>query len=369
MIYKTLPSFPNIKIPIANSGDLENDTNLFISIGEYPVYDERVYDYMENDDITGKAYEKAVENVVENKSVLDIGCGENIDWAICAVDYYAQNAVALEGQKSTYELAKKVLEKYRYKDQVELINKYSFDYETKEKFEVCVSEIIGTIASSEGAIYAIKDAKERLLIPEAEIIPYRCQTLMGAICLQEDVPLQFHPDALDYIDQIFKFAGQPFDLRLTLTHNRPDLLKTDFAVVEDLKFEKELKINETFQFKLTVKDNCKIDGFLFWIRLQVENYGNIIDSLNQETGWENIYIPIFDEPKEFKEGDIIEGYFMRMAIENLDYRENKIHPGYKIKITSINNVGMIGGWTEFYSAYKGMYRNSKQIYKKLFMCE
>lgn len=52
-----------------------------------------------------------------------------------------------------------------------------------ERVDVCVSEVIGTIGSSEGAAAVFADARERFLRPGGASVPARCTTMAAAVTL------------------------------------------------------------------------------------------------------------------------------------------------------------------------------------------
>jgi protein arginine N-methyltransferase 1 len=355
MLTKSLKSFPSLSVPIS----FDSLPSLFVSVGEYPVYDTECYHFMQGDVKITKAYCNALKNNVKNKNVLDVGTGQYMDWATIALDYGAAKATGLEVMPQTYLKALSITQEARYKNKLKLVNLISTKYKTKEKFDVCVSEIIGTIGSSEGVINALNDVRKRLLIPEGVMIPYSCQTLVGAIGLRNLNPNpQFHASAYKYIDQIFQWNKKPFDLRITLEKNHPSAIMSTTDIVENLNFSNLIKSSEKKECLLTITKNGVIDGLLFWINLFVEKEGIKIDSLRQKSAWETVYFPLFDELIEVKKGDQIYLTFQRKL------SDDKLHPDYFIKASLITKKKTYKG--QFKSYHHGNIFHSNKLYKELF---
>jgi len=85
-----------------------------------------------------------------------------------------------------------------------------------ERGDVCVSEIIGSIASAEGAAVILNDAR-RFLKPDGVMIPRRWDTHRAASFPDEAWRgAGFSLMSADYLGRIFRAVGQRFDMRLCL---------------------------------------------------------------------------------------------------------------------------------------------------------
>lgn len=351
---KFLPKY-NLTIPILK-GDPEKDLCLFVSAGEYPSYDNDSYDYMQEDKVTEREYKRAIKKWVKDKLCLDIGTGRDMDWAMYALDYGSKHSVGVEVLESTYQLAKKELESHFYKDKLTLIHSLSNNYFPEELFDVIISEIIGNIGGSEGVAVALKDAQNRLLAKGGKMIPYKCLTKVGAICIRE-IPIAFHEETIPYLESIFEFNGGPFDLRLALSINKPTLISSTHGVIEDLNFEDGSLIVEAEEHcTIEMKKSTKIDGLLLWINLFADRDSKVIDSLYSRTSWETIYIPIWNEPIFLKKGTKINISCKR------ELSEDGVHPDYHF---TCQIEGELFKET-FSSYYKSNQFQTKQIYKELF---
>jgi len=350
-----------IKASFIDAKSAETGRTLWVSTGEYNIYDNYEYDYMEGDKVTGKQYEETLQEIVENKKVLDIGTGALMDWALESVDGGAKEVVALEGMKESYKKAKRDLDKWEeYKEKIKLLNLWSYHYEGERDFDIIVSEIIGNIGGAEGAEVALSDALNRFLKDDGVMVPLSCQTLAAGVCIHELIPhLGFHPECKWYLDEIFKENGAPFDLRLMIYRcEESDLLTTE-GVVENLNFNNKSVLDETStKTTLNVIKKGKIDGLLLWINLIVSE-GKEINSLKEHTAWEHIYIPLFNSPVEVNVGDKLEIECIRSLSFDLT------HPDYTFKAKLFKGDEVI--FAEFTSFYKSDTAfGTHPIYKKLF---
>ena len=307
-----------ITVPVLKQEVAETEPSFFISVGEYPVYDTKSYEFMQEDKEIENAYITALKKYVKNKNVLDIGTGEYLDWAAYAVDYGAKSSVGVEVIKETYEKALINREEHPEKEKITLVNAFSQDYTPEEKFDVIVSEIIGTIGSSEGVISVLNDAKRRLLKEDGVMIPYICNTLCGLVSANDLIgEPKFHPDSIEYLNQIFKNVGHPMDVRLTFDTNYPESLMSTYEVVESLNFSNDFNFYSESAFKfLKITKTGQIDGILLWLNLYVDKDQNTIDTLFKKSRWENVYFPLFDEPINVNEGDVAEVMWIRTLADD-----------------------------------------------------
>lgn len=360
--------FKKVKIKNSNLSMLVAPKNykgltLFPSPGEYPIYDKTSYDYMEQDKITEKAYISALERTVKGRRVLDIGTGQYFDWAHAAVKYGAKEAVGIEGIKSSFLKAKKDLSTCgkKYRDKIRLFNKWSEDYHPTFGYDLIISEIIGSIGGSEGAAVVLKDAQERMLNPGGIMLPYKCVTMAGAICLQDYCKdLVFDYEAVDLMNKLFNVYKGPLKPRLGFSEPIPDALMTTVGPVETLNFQ-DIKVEDTETIEVEMIKDGKIDGVMLWINLWVnKDDKKPIDSLYQKTAWDVMYLPIFNSPIYLKKGTAI-----YISLER-KLSSNKINPNYKVKMEIEGFNKDIDFNRDFYYNKLDKNFNKGAIYNKLF---
>jgi len=114
----------------------------------------------------------ALEAVVQDKVVLDIGSGSGL-LSMMAARLGASKVTAIEGNTEMIRLAEKNLQRNKQEDKVRLIHNLSNRVKLKpeEKADVLVSETLGALMLGEGTLNYIVDARKRLLKPGATIIP------------------------------------------------------------------------------------------------------------------------------------------------------------------------------------------------------
>ncbi|GAA2362499.1 hypothetical protein [Dactylosporangium salmoneum] len=109
-----------------------------------------------------RAYREAISSSVRGKVALDIGTGRDALWAIQTARAGAQHVFAVEQQPDTAGQARRAIAEAGLTDRVTVIQGRSTDIELPESAQVCISEIVGNIASAEGVIIALADARRRL---------------------------------------------------------------------------------------------------------------------------------------------------------------------------------------------------------------
>jgi type I protein arginine methyltransferase len=172
--------------------------DLWPSVGEHPCYDAFLYSSMTHDGVRNSEFARAVARVAPGRAVLDIGTGQDLTWALVAARAGARRVVAVEAIPQAYEAARRLVTGRPEARAVELLHGYSTELSPRIRAEVCVAEVIGSVASAEGVLAVIADARRRLLTEDAVVIPHRCTTKVGAVCLREMFPggLAFAADSV-----------------------------------------------------------------------------------------------------------------------------------------------------------------------------
>ncbi|MGR9100207.1 MAG: amino acid adenylation domain-containing protein [Gammaproteobacteria bacterium] len=304
-------------------GQNQHDETLFWpSLGEFNLYDDLVYSIMSGESHKQVGFRKLIEKSVEGKTVIDAGTGKDALWAKFAVACGAKKVYTVELLEKAARQARKAVEKDRLSDRIEVINGDLRTVELPEKADVLLSRIYGNIASQDGVVPIINQAK-RLLHESASIIPGRCLTYIVPISLPEALRRspRFARPALDYVDQAFQWAGRPFDLRLCVQNFPKDRLLSQPAVFEDLDFSRPLacEYDGSHRFKILKID--RVDGFLLWVRLY-EGNESIADYLDEQQGWLPVFLPVFGDSLDIGEGDEI---WVEWTCAMSD---NKLNPDY-----------------------------------------
>lgn len=298
--------------------------DLWPSVGEYPCYDALVYHVMTHDEVRNAAFRHALLPRVPGQAVLDLGTGSDLHWALEAAGHGARRVFAIEAMADSHAAAAALLASSPWADMIELRHGESFALSLPERAGVCVAEIIGSIASSEGMLAAMADARSRLLAPGAVVVPAVASTLAAAVSLRAMFPggLAFSRDALPYVQQIFEVCGRPFDLRLSVANPPPDIIMSTAEPVETFACDGSAPLAATSQTRLTVTRAGEIDGLLCWLRLDAGGGAPALDSLRDKTSWIPVYLPLFDEPVRVTPDDVLAVDFERSV------SDDGIHPDY-----------------------------------------
>lgn len=299
---------------------------LWPSLGEYPVYDQFLYARMTHDAIRNDSYAEAIAAHARDVVALDIGTGQDALWARACVNAGAHHVYAVEQLRSAYERAQHGLRASADSSRITLLYGPASAIELPERVGLCVSEIIGSVASAEGVIGTINDARHRLMKSDAVVIPRRCDSLIAAVELTSELRMNpwFPADAVRYITDIFEMAGRPFDLRLCVAHLGDEHVLSSHELIETLDFSSLISESEQKSARLAITRDGVLDGFIVWPRIWIAHSVSI-DALAQNTSWSPLYIPAFYPGIDVGEGDSIDLVWRRRL------SADGIHPDYFVR--------------------------------------
>lgn len=300
---------------------------LFPSMGEYPVYDDRVYDAFDAADDRHRAYRDAVRAASPGKVVLDIGTGRDALWAIEAAHAGARHVYAIEADLTVAARAAEAVESAGLSDRVTVRPGHSTEQTLAVRAEVCVSEIVGNIATAEGVIPVLADARSRLCAPDCAWIPFRVQTWAAAVDLSAAAPLSIAAESLPYLHSIFDTAGGPFDPRLCLAGPAHECLISSCAPIESTTFEPGATTCGVEETVLRIAADATMTGVLLWVRVAVSaRHGREIDALAGDTrAWAPVYVPL-PEARPAGRGDHV-----TLALTHTT-SDDGIHPDYSLTL-------------------------------------
>ena len=293
------------------------------SVGEYPIYDEAIYQVLRDDERRNGMFRRAISAVAPGATVLEIGTGPDLLWTLAAVDAGASRVYAIEVIEESARLAGQAA-RTRPAGRIHVIAGESTSVALPERADVCIAEIVGCIGGSEGIAAVLADARRRHLAPSASVIPAAVRTLAGAVSLLDltagDVamPAAFAP----YVDVVFEQAGAPFDLRLYVGGVGPAALLSTTGAFEDLRLTEQSYV-QGGELRLNITSNGRIDGLLAWIELAVAPDDAVLDSLAEDTNWLPVYIPFaLEEPLAVSAGDTLS---LQVTVRDA---ADGIHPEY-----------------------------------------
>ena len=303
---------------------------LFPSMGEHPVYDDVVYDGFDLPDDRVRAYGRAIEDTVSGKVVLDIGTGRDALWALHAARSGARRVFAIEQQPGIAGQARRAIAAAGLTERITVIEGSSTAVDLPEPAQVGISEIVGNIASAEGAVAALNDARRRLGTPDCTWIPFRIQTWATAVDLSAYEPT-FATESLPYLEQIFRATGYPFDVRLCLGGPVASLPIAGAAAVESIVFDHRREPpppEATSTVELTVEAAAaRMTGLMLWTRIAVTAQAPEVDTLTSDTrSWAPIYLPLPIMSIPVQGGDCLTVSFSRTT------SDDGLHPDYRTTV-------------------------------------
>ena len=297
---------------------------LWPSVGEYPVYDELLYHAMTSDTDRNRAYRSAIDRTVRNKVVLDIGTGADLLWARASIEAGARHVYAIEALPEAAARATAKAAELNLSDRVTVIQGDARDVALPEPADVIVSELIGTIASSEGAAPILNDAR-RLLRPDGIVIPQRAETRVAAVELPAGLAEYptFTTVSGHYVRRIFDVVGHEVDLRLCVKGVSRAHLLSDDAVFETLDFSSPIALEGESDFDLSVHRAGTLHGLLLWMRLDPGGMYSI-DTIDGTYSWLPVFVPLDAAPLRVRPGDRLQG------VAEVSYPEGHTCPDYRI---------------------------------------
>ncbi|KYC42726.1 non-ribosomal peptide synthetase [Scytonema hofmannii PCC 7110] len=332
---------------------------LWPSVAEYYVYDDLLYYAMTNDYRRNDSYKVAINQLVKDKIVVEIGTGKDAILSRFCVEGGAKKIYAIERSEETYRKARACVENLGLADKIIIIHGDATVVDLPELADVCVSEIVGAIGGSEGATVIINNAR-RFLKPDGLMIPERSVTKMAAVTLPDEILHNptFAKTPAHYTREIFEQVGYPFDLRVCIKKFPQANVLSTVDVLEELNFNEYIHPEFSHTVKLEIQKNGRMDGFLVWLNLHTIS-GEEIDILEHEHCWLPVYFPVFEPRIEVEPGDVIQAVCYRTVCEN------NLNPDYKIKGCLLKKNGENIEFEYISYHYKNNFRQT-HFYQRLF---
>ena len=325
----------------------------FPSMGEFPVYDDTVYDAFAAPDRRHRSYADAVRAAAPGRVVLDLGTGRDALWAIEAAAAGARHVYAIEVDAGAAAHARRAIADAGFADRVTLLPGHSTEQTLPVRAQVCVSEIVGNIASAEGAVPALNDARRRLCEPDCVWIPFRMQTWAAAADLSPLGDPVLAAESRHYAERIFADAGGPFDLRLCLAGPVAELMISAPVLLESDVFDSRRTppvADAGAAPTLTVTAPGRLTGLLLWPRVAVTAGGREIDALDGGRGWAPVWVPL--PPARVRPGDTVAVGFRRST------GADGCHPDYELAVD---------GAVAWRSPHRGGPFRASSFYRALFV--
>ncbi|GAB4519907.1 MAG: hypothetical protein Tsb0020_38490 [Haliangiales bacterium] len=329
-------------------------------VGDYGLYDQLSYFLMTHDQARKREYERALALAAPGKTVVDIGTGRDLNWALAAIEAGAAKVYAIEAMRESFEHAQATIATRGLEGRITLLHGRSTEVSLPEPADVCVSEIIGCIGTAEGVLPVLRDARARLLKPGGVMIPGHLATVATLYSLPEalrDRP-GFEAISAYYATQIFNELGRAFDVRLVLDGHQRGVRLSDTQAVEDVDLSDVREASFTRRFRLEVGADGLADGLLCSIKLRCHPETEIIDSLNASQAWIPAFLPLFSPAVEVRAGDVFEATWHTIS------SDQRVEPDYRV-VGRLSRPGREDVEVDFSAPFVETRRGSSPLYQGL----
>jgi tetratricopeptide (TPR) repeat protein len=247
--------------------------------------------------------------VTSNKLVLEIGAGSGL-LSMMAARLGAKGVIACESLSLIAETAQKIVEQNKLQHIIKVLPKTSFSVELgkdlPEKADILVHEIFSSNLLSENVLPAIEDAKNRLLKPDARILP-AAASIMIALVGGDAIGKYLHVgDSCGFDLGLFN-AICPKMVPFYREDLQPDLLSD---ATEAFRFDflnKSHFPSETKAIRISSNREGLCYGVIQWIRLEIENgiaFENHPLVNKQVSNWQ-LMVHRFDNPIYLKNKSVV----------------------------------------------------------------
>ena len=312
-------------------GKIQLNSSLAVYLPVY--YNDVTYFFLTNDKPRNERYVESINRAVKDKIVVEIGTGKDaiLSRFCCAAG--AKKVYTIEINERVYQQAKACIASLGLEDKIQVILGDGQATEIPELADVCVSELLGSIASSEG-VAPIINSSRRFLKPDGVMLPSRSLTKFATITLPDNFLNNYGFNQLDWywIKKVFKYVGYPFDIRVGIYNLPLENLVSSVGVFEDLDFMKPTPEETTETVKLQITKSGKIDGFLLWLVLYTDPE-QVMDALEEKSNWLPTFFPVFYPGVVVTAGDEIN------AVCRVTLSANKLNPDYHIQGQLIRQQG------------------------------
>jgi PRMT5 arginine-N-methyltransferase len=257
MLGNSLPARANerVSVPISASWKAVDGLTSLDSQSQFVSFDVAAYRAMKDDPTRTPLFQKAIETRLgknpQSMTVLDLGTGPFALFALIAAEAGAGRVYAIEANPEAAQSARMFVKRAGYEDIVVIIEGFSTLLSLPEKADFCIAEVVGSIASEEGAYATIRDAHARFMkdpMLDSSWIPSRIQTY--AAPASYSLHTLFGPPEFDWT----KLNGQP--VRFNCRDQGLELL-SDPLLVEDISFanifsQEQGKRNKRKEFTFTI---------------------------------------------------------------------------------------------------------------------
>lgn len=212
--------------------------------------------WMVRDPVRVTSYRRAIQRHCKDRIVIEIGCGSGI-LSIFAAQAGARKVIAIEESRIA-DLAAEMFRVNGVADRIELRRANSRDVTLDERGEVLIHEILGADPFTENLLPFLEDARKRLLVPNARLIP----SVLEASCVGFEVQDRPYLDRRRAVSELAEVGGlygvdfTPFQRALETDEN---LFARPLGDLGRNQFEPPILTDETPLYRLDLAGELPLD--------------------------------------------------------------------------------------------------------------
>lgn len=275
-----MPSFP---IFLTNPAKTPDEIAKGFSWGNYTA--------MILDQNRNQAYKKAIQRLVKDQRLLEIGPGPKLFLTKLCIQHGASHVSACEKNLTSAIKAENFSRNSGLSDKIKIILGDAINFEDLEEIDIVIQEVFGSIGSAEGIVPVVKRLKERS--PKSLIfIPEKFTTYI--------VPVAFAPVSSMSLGltKILSSNSKPKETKIFKGYSggipRRALVPQIF---EHFDFNDDLDLVQRRELRWSLKNDFVFSGFQFFLELDFGE-GVKFSSWGGFSNWSNPYIELF--PKKLR---------------------------------------------------------------------
>ncbi|CAE7216686.1 PRMT6 [Symbiodinium sp. CCMP2592] len=281
---------------------------MVLSLAALPVFAFAVfsagdYEAMKLDSSRTNAFYKAIDDLCPDRVVLDLGTGATALLAIRAAQAGAKRVYAVEVSESSAQRAAESIEAAGFSSKVSLLLGDSKELNLPEPVDVIVHEILGEIASREGVVPSLSDARQRHL-----------RSVEGAWSIPAKATTWIAPAAMPSSEYFAAYRAQSGALLLAPGRGErflrlPQLPVESCQLAEAQAFEEltwyediEPPLQQRRLLRFAIGAAGTLAGFVFYITVDCGGDSAIVSSACAQSHWANPFCRVA-EPVAVSSGD------------------------------------------------------------------
>ena len=239
------------------------------------------------------AYERAVRKAIESKrafgqqgiSVLDIGAGSGL-LSMLAARAGADKVVAVEMSQHMCDVGEETVVMNGYADKILVLNRDARRMDVvrkadgtppdmEQKADILIYEVFDSGLIGEGALHLVASARQKLLHPDAVLIPSAGRVYCIPISIRKSVVKDFDFQHLNRYNWRPDYVGVELE---SCTKDWKALAKPIEVFSFDFYQSEENMVPTSKQFEFEIEEEGVVNAFAFWFDLQLDEENELSTS-------------------------------------------------------------------------------------------